>query len=307
MRRHAPRRRKAIRGLDRQTRTLVSQAQMARPLPRAVYWVVFWTLIVLFALVFLFPLYWMLSGGLKSAQEIIRTPPTIVPGAVEAGNYGAAWRDADLGRLILNTAVYAFGALGFQLVFDVAAAYSLSTLRPVFGRTVLFAMLATLMIPTTVIALPAYLTANNLPFLHWSLLNSPWAIWLPSVANAFNIFLLKRFFDSIPTELLAAAAIDGAGPLRTLRSVILPISRPILGVVSIFAVIGVWKDLLWPLLVLPDTSKQTVNVGLRQLSVGLPENVLIAALAIASVPTIVVFLIFQRNIMSGLTAGAVKG
>jgi multiple sugar transport system permease protein len=307
MRNHAPRRTNAIRALDRQTRTLVSQAQMARPLPRAVYWGVFWTLVALFALVFLFPLYWMLSGGLKSAQEIIRTPPTLVPGSVQVGNYRAAWQDADLGRLILNTAIYAFGALGFQLVFDVAAAYSLSKLRPVFGRTVLFAMLATLMIPTTVIALPAYLTANSLPFLHWSLLNSPWAIWLPSVANAFNIFLLKRFFDSIPTELLAAAAIDGAGPLRTLRSVILPISRPILGVVSIFAVIGVWKDLLWPLLVLPDTSKQTINVGLRQLSVGLPQNVLIAALAIASVPTIVVFLIFQRNIMSGLTAGAMKG
>jgi multiple sugar transport system permease protein len=127
------------------------------------------------------------------------------------------------------------------------------------------------------------------------------------VANAFNVFLLKRFFDSIPAELLAAAAIDGAGPLRTLRSVVLPISRPILGVVSIFAVIGVWKDLLWPLLVLTDTSKQTINVGLRQLSVGLPENVLIAALAIASVPTIIIFLIFQRNIMAGLTAGAMKG
>jgi multiple sugar transport system permease protein len=299
--------RTAARSIRVQTRTLVSPAQLARPMSRAVYWLVFWTLIVLFALVFLFPLYWMLSGGLKSAQEIIRTPPTLVPGSVDAGNYGAAWKDADLGRLIWNTAIYAFGALGFQLVFDIAAAYSLSKLRPVFGRTVLFAMLATLMIPTTVIALPAYLTANNLPLLHWSLLNSPWAIWLPSVANAFNVFLLKRFFDSIPTELLAAAAIDGAGPLRTLRSVVLPISRPILGVVSIFAVIGVWKDLLWPLLVLTDTSKQTINVGLRQLSVGLPENVLIAALAIASVPTIIIFLIFQRNIMAGLTAGAMKG
>jgi multiple sugar transport system permease protein len=289
------------------TRTLVSQAQLARPLGRAAYWAVFWTLIVLFALLFLFPLYWMLSGGLKSAQEIIRTPPTIVPEAVNAHNYGSAWQDADLGKLILNTAVYAFGALAFQLAFDVAAAYAFSKLRPVFGRTVLFAMLATLMIPTTVIALPAYLTANNLPFVHWSLLDTPWAIWLPSVANAFNIFLLKRFFDSIPTELLAAAAIDGCGPLRTLWSIILPMSRPILGVVSIFAVVGVWKDLLWPLLVLPDTSAQTVNVGLRQLSVGLPQNVFIAALAIASVPTIVVFLIFQRNIMAGLTAGAMKG
>ena len=127
------------------------------------------------------------------------------------------------------------------------------------------------------------------------------------MANGFNIFLLKRFFDSIPEELLAAAAIDGAGPFRALWSVVLPISRPILGVVSIFAAVNVWKDFLWPLLVLTDPSAQTINIGLYHLSDGIPENVLIAALAIASVPTIVFFLIFQRNIMAGLTAGGVKG
>jgi multiple sugar transport system permease protein len=288
-------------------RTLISQVQLDRPVSRALYWTVFWSLMVLFAAVFLFPLYWMVTGGLKSAQEIVQTPPTVVPHHAHPSNYVSAWNDADLGRLIMNTVLYALGALGFQLVFDVAAAYAFSKLRPVFGNAVLFAMLASLMIPTTVIALPTYLTANSLPFVHWSLLNTPWAIWLPSVASAFNIFLLKRFFDSIPSELLAAAAIDGAGPLRTLWSIVLPISRPILGVVSIFAVVAVWKDFLWPLLVLTDTSVQTVNVGLNQLSVGIPQNVLIAALAIASVPTIVFFLIFQRNIMSGLTAGSMKG
>ena len=292
---------------DTPTRSLVSRTQLSRPLGRTLYWVVFWSLVVLFAAVFLFPLYWMVSGGMKSAQEMIQTPPTVVPHHVELNNYAKAWKDLDLGRLIFNTAYYAFGALAFQLVFDVAAAYSFSKLRPVFGNVVLFAMLATLMIPTTVIILPTYLTANSLPFVHWSLLNTPWAIWLPSVTSAFNIFLLKRFFDSIPTELLAAAAVDGAGPIRTLWSIVLPMSRPILGVVSIFAVVGVWKDFLWPLLVLTDTSMQTVNVGLHQLSVGISQNVLIAALAIASVPTIVFFLIFQRNIMAGLTAGGMKG
>jgi multiple sugar transport system permease protein len=292
---------------ETQTRTLISQVQLDRPIARTVYWVAFWTLIVLFALVFLFPLYWMVTGGLKSPKEIIQTPPTVVPHQVHLSNYSTAWQDADLGKLILNTLLYAFGALGFQLVFDVAAAYAFSKLRPAFGNAVLFAMLASLMIPTTVIALPTYLTANSLPFVHWSLLNTPWAIWLPSVASAFNILLLKRFFDSIPTELLAAAAIDGAGPLRALWSIVLPISRPILGVVSIFAVVAVWKDFLWPLLVLTDTSKQTVNVGLYQLSVGIPQNVLVAALAIASVPTIIFFLIFQRNIMAGLSAGSMKG
>jgi multiple sugar transport system permease protein len=290
-----------------QTRTLYSQAQLNRPLGKVAYWTVFWVMIVLFALVFLFPLYWMATGGLKTAQDFIQVPPTLIPTHPQLSNYKSAWTDVDLGRLLFNTTLYAGGALIFQLIFDVGAAYAFSKLRPALGNVILFMMLATLMIPATVLVLPEYLTANNIPFLHWSLLNSPWVIWLPSVTNAFNIFLLKRFFDSIPEELLAAASIDGAGPLRALWSVILPMSRPILGVVSIFAVVNVWKDFLWPLLVLTDTSAQTVNVGLNQLSVGIPENIFIAALAIASVPTIVFFLIFQRNIMSGLTAGSLKG
>jgi multiple sugar transport system permease protein len=290
------------------TRTLISRTQLNRPAGKAAYWSTLCVLILLFALVFLFPLYWLLSGGLKSAQEFAQIPPTLAPAHPRPGNFLSAWNDAGLARLLWNTTYYAVGALGFQLVFDVAAAYAFSKLRPAFGNVLMFGMMATLMIPTSVLALPAYLTANSLPFLHWSLLNTPWVIWLPSVAgNAFSILLLKRFFDSVPAELLAAASIDGAGPLRALWSVILPMSRPILGVVSIFAVVNVWKDFLWPLLTLTDTSAQTINIGLFQLSVGLPENILIAALAIASLPTIAFFLIFQRNIMSGLTAGSLKG
>ncbi|WP_405573337.1 carbohydrate ABC transporter permease [Streptomyces sp. NBC_01167] len=289
------------------TRTLISPAQLARPRGRLLYWTAFVLVMVLFTLVFLGPLYWMVSGGLKTTQEVVQSPPTLIPGSVNAENYSRAWEVMDLSRLLFNTLYYAFGALAFQLVFDVAAAYSLSRLRPVFGKAILAMMLVTLMIPATVLVVPQYLTVLDVPIIERNLLNSPWAIWLPSVTNAFNIFLLKRFFDSIPHELLDAAAIDGASRVRTLWSVVLPISRPILGVVSIFAVVGVWKDFLWPMLTLPDPTKQTLNVGIYSLSNGVPENVLIAALTIASIPTLLIFLAFQRNIMSGLTAGGLKG
>ncbi|MEV5321638.1 carbohydrate ABC transporter permease [Streptomyces sp. NPDC052687] len=289
------------------TRTLISPARLARPRGKALYWVTFTLVVALFTLVFLGPLYWMVSSGLKDAQEVVRTPPTLVPGSAEPGNYSRAWEVMDLAGLLFNTLYYAFGALAFQLVLDVAAAYSLSRLRPVLGKAVLGMMLATLMIPATVLVVPQYLTVLDVPVFERNLLNTPWAIWLPSVTNAFNIFLLKRFFDSIPKELLDAAAIDGAGPVRTLWSIVLPVSRPILGVVSIFAVVGVWKDFLWPMLTLPDPGKQTLNVGIYSLSNGVPVNVLIAALTIASLPTLLIFLVFQRNIMSGLTAGGLKG
>jgi len=289
------------------TRTLISPAQLARPRGKALYWVCFALVVVLFTLAFLGPLYWMVSSGLKTTQEAVQTPPTWVPGSVHAENYKRAWEVMDLAKLLLNTLYYAFGALAFQLVLDVAAAYSLSKLRPVLGKMILGLMLATLMIPATVLVVPQYLTALDVPIVQRNLLNSPWAIWLPSVTNAFNIFLLKRFFDSIPKELLDAASMDGAGSLRTLWSIVLPVSRPILGVVSIFAVVGVWKDFLWPMLVLPDPSKQTLAVGIYSLATSVPENVLIASLTIASLPTLILFLVFQRNIMSGLTAGGLKG
>ncbi|MCX5079847.1 carbohydrate ABC transporter permease [Streptomyces sp. NBC_00401] len=288
-------------------RTLISPAQLGRRRGKVVYWCVFALVMVLFTLVFLGPMYWMVSGGLKTTQEFVKSPPTLVPTSVHPGNYGDAWRVMDLAKLLGNTLYYAFGALAFQLVLDVAAAYSLSKLRPLFGNVILGMMLATLMIPATVLVVPQYLTVLDVPVFERNLLNSPWVIWLPSVTNAFNIFLLKRFFDSIPQELLDAASIDGASALRTLRSVVLPISRPILGVVSIFAVVGVWKDFLWPMLTLPDPGKQTLNVGIYSLASGVPENWLIAALTIASLPTLILFLLFQRNIMSGLTAGGLKG
>lgn len=292
---------------DTSTRTLISQTQLNRPLGKAVYRTVLVVVVVGFTLVFLGPLYWLVTGGLKSTQEVIQNPPTFFPSKIHTDTYSEAWSKLNMGRLLFNTLYYAFGALAFQLVFDVAAAYSLSKLRPVLGNVILGMMLATLMIPSAVLVVPQYLTVLDLPLLHVNLINTPWAIWLPTVANAFNIFLLKRFFDSVPEELLAAAAIDGASPTRALWSIVLPMSRPILGVVSIFAVVNVWKDFLWPLLVQPDPKNQPLNIGINSLSIGVPQNVVIAALAIASLPTILFFLIFQRNIMSGLTSGGLKG
>ena len=289
------------------TRTLISQAQIRRGRGRYVYWAALVTVLIVFTLVFIGPLYWMVTGALKSGQEIAQTPPSLFPKHPETKNYADAWNNLNLAKLMFNTFYYAIGAVFFQLVFDTAAAYALSKLRPVLGNVVLALMLATLMIPAMVVIVPQYVTAIDLPFVHASLLDSPWAIWLPLVANAFNIFLLKRFFDSIPEDLIAAAMVDGASPLRTLWSIILPMSRPILGVVSIFAVTYVWKDFLWPKLVMPSPETRTLSVGIYAFSGGTPMNVVVAASVIAAIPTVVIFLIFQRNIMSGLTAGSVKG
>ncbi|MCQ8832653.1 carbohydrate ABC transporter permease [Streptomyces malaysiensis] len=289
------------------TRTLVSPAALARPRGRAVYWTVFTAVLVLFVIAFLFPVYWMVTGAMKSPDEVAKTPPTLVPEQWRFSGYTDAWDLMQLPQHLWNTVVQAAGAWLFQLVFCTAAAYALSKLRPAFGKVILGGILATLMVPAQALVVPKYLTVADLPLIHTSLLNDPLSIWLPAVANAFNLYLLKRFFDQIPRDVLEAAEIDGAGKLRTLWSIVLPMSRPVLGVVSIFALVAVWQDFLWPLMVFSDTGKQPISVALVQLSQNIQLTVLIAAMVIASIPMVALFLLFQRHIIAGISAGSTKG
>lgn len=286
------------------TRTLISDKQLARPRARVVYWIVLTLTMVGFTIAFVFPLYWMFASALKSPAEYAQPDPTLIPRSFHPETYGDAWTRLDIAKFFANTVYYALGGWLFQIVVDVAAAYALSKLRPMFGKVVLGLMLASLMLPASALLIPAYLTVADL-----QLLNTPWALWLPAAANAFNIYVLKRFFDQIPNDLLDAAAIDGAGRLRVLWSVVLPLSRPVLAVISIFAIIAMWKDFLWPLLVLQDPQAQSLSVALSRLAgtTFVTPTELMAGLAIASVPMIAVFLVFQRQILAGLSAGSIKG
>ncbi|MEV0314046.1 carbohydrate ABC transporter permease [Nonomuraea fuscirosea] len=290
-------------------RTLISEADLNRGHRRVLYWAGLTAMAALFLLIFLFPLYWMITGAMKAPAELAEPVPTLVPRAWHPETFAVAWERLDLGRFLLNTAFYTAGVWLVTLVVDVAAAYALSRLRPVLGKLVLGLILASLMLPADALLVPKYLAVVDVPIFGVNLVDSPWALWLPAAANAFNVYVLKRFFDRIPGELLEAAAIDGAGRLRTLWSVVLPLSRPVLAVVSIFAIIGSWKDFLWPLLVLRDPQAQTLSVALSRLAMTgyVPQNEMFAALAIASVPMIVIFMIFQRGILNGLSAGALKG
>ncbi|MFI7451858.1 carbohydrate ABC transporter permease [Nonomuraea sp. NPDC049714] len=300
--RHGRARRRRGRPIESQFRTIISPLQLNSRWGRRIYWAVLVTVVVSFTLVFLFPLYWMITGAMKTGEEIAQMPPTLFPAEPTLDAYVEAWDLFDLGTLLWNTAYYSFGGWLFCMAVDVSAAYALSKLRPMFGGVILGAMLATLMIPAMVVLIPLYVTVVDL-----GLLNNPWGLWFPAAANGFNIFLLKRFFDSIPRELIEAAQIDGAGSLRVLWSVVLPISRPILGVVSIFTIVTSFKDFVWPLLVMTDSDMMTLSVGLSQTAGMVTQNAIMGGLVVASIPTIIVFFIFQRHIMAGLTAGSIKG
>jgi multiple sugar transport system permease protein len=232
----------------------------------------------------------------------------IFPHGLAWGNLSTAWNNVDVSLYLRNTIVIAIGSWAFQIVVATTGAYALSVLRPKFGNLIMAALLTTLFVPAVVLLIPLYVEIVNPPLIHHSFVNNYLAIWLPEAASAFNVVLMKRFFDNLPREIFEAARIDGAGPFRLFFSIVLPMSRPILGVVSIFAVLASFKDYLWPLLVLGDPNLQPLSVRLPQIAQFTPLGVFLAALALTCVVPIVGFLIFQRGFLRGTgLSGALKG
>src|SRR5690349_5119731 len=290
-------------------RTLVSPLSLRRPTGRVIYWLVFAALL-LSTLVTLGPLYWMFSGALKSSTEIVQTPPTFWPVHPGWENYINAWNVLNLPLYFINTLLLAVGAVLLQFLVSATAAYALSKLHPAGKNIIQFSFFCTLMVPPVVYLIPQFVNVSSLPLIHVSLINNWTGVWLPEAANAFNILVLKSFFDSIPNELTEAAQLDGANVWQLFTRIILPLSRPALAVVTIFTVIASWKDFLWPLLVLADDHLQPVIVALYHQSgtnSNLPFTYLIAGLVLASIPPIILFLFFQRQIIRGINLTGLKG
>jgi len=246
------------------------------------------------------PVLWMFKAAVSPASDVVAHPLSVWPSHTRFGNLSEALTSLDIGRYLLNSVVLAAGCLAVQLIVSTCAGFALSVLRPRYGKAVYALVLATLLVPATVSLVPLYLTVQHLPGLGTNLINSFWAVWLPAGANAFNVLLVKRFFDGIPAELYEAARVDGAGPLTLLRRIVLPMSRPVLAVVSLFALIASWKDFIWPLIAITDPHKQPISVALPLIAKTSDQGLLIAGLFLASVPPLLLFVIFQRQVVNGV-------
>ncbi|MGI9824369.1 carbohydrate ABC transporter permease [Agromyces sp. Marseille-Q5079] len=255
------------------------------------------------------PLLWLAKSAVTPTQDTLRQPLALWPNGIDWANIPQAWNDVHIDQFFWNTIVIAAGSWAFQLIVATTAGYALSVLRPRYAPILNGAVLATLFIPAVVLLVPLYLTIVNPPLPgDVSLLNNYLAVWLPAAANAFNILLVKRFFDALPREVFEAARTDGAGPFRLFWSVVLPMSKPILGVVSVFAIIAAWKDFLWPMLVLPDPAVQPLSVRLPAVQQSIELDVFLAALAISTLIPVALFLVFQGVFLrSAGLGGAVKG
>lgn len=289
-------------------RGILSSADWKRPavaVPTAVIQIV---LLVLLVVVGLLPLLWLAKSAITPTQDTLRAPMALFPHGFAWSNLAKAWNDVHIGSYFLNTIWVTAGEWAVQLLVATTGGYALAVLKPAYGRIVSALVLATLFVPAVVLLVPLYLTVLHPPLIHTSLLNTYWAVWLPAGASAFNVLLVMRFFEGLPHEVFEAAETDGAGPFRLFWSIVLPMSRPILGVVSVFAVTAAWADFLWPLLVLPNQQIQPLSVRLPAIQSSTDLGVYLAALAIASLIPVLIFLGFQRTFLrGGGLGGAVKG
>jgi multiple sugar transport system permease protein len=296
---------------DSSERTLVSPLMLKRPAGRVIYWTVF-ALLLVSTLITFGPLYWMFSSALKSSIEIFQNPPTFWPLHPAWNNYASAWNVLQYPLYFGNTLILAVGAVVLQLLVSATAAFALSKLRPAGKGIIQFVFFSTLMVPPVVYLIPQFVNISDLPLIHVSLINNWAGVWLPEAASALNILILKSFFDTIPTELTDAARLDGANGWQMFSRIILPLSRPALAVVTIFTVVASWKDFLWPLLVLSNPDLQPLSVAIfHEAGINsnypLPFNYLMAGLVLASIPPILLFLLFQRQIIRGVNLTGLKG
>jgi multiple sugar transport system permease protein len=289
-------------------RAILSPADWRRGRVRRPMRTVHTILLVVLVLVGLGPILWLAKSAITPTQDTLRAPLEVFPHGVDWANLATAWTRVQIGHFFANTVIVAIGSWLCQMIVATTGGYALSVLRPRYGKVVYWLVLSTLFVPAVVLLVPLYLTILNPPLIGHSLLNSFWAVWLPAGASAFNVVLVQRFFDSLPREVFEAARVDGAGPVRMFFSIVLPMSKPILGVVSVFAILAAWKDFLWPLLVLPDPVHQPLSVRLPALASYIELDVFLAALAISTAIPIVLFLVFQRMFLRGAgLSGAVKG
>jgi multiple sugar transport system permease protein len=287
---------------------IVSQSEWKRPRIR-------WTLGAahVFLLVFLIvaglgPIIWLAKSAITPTNDTLTYPMKFFPNGTAWDNLSKAWTDVDVARYFWNTVILAIGSWFVQIVVATTGGFALSVLRPKYAKVIMALLLTTLFVPAVVLLVPLYIEIVRPPLIHHSFIDSYWAIWLPAGASAFNVVLMTRFFDNLPREIFEAARIDGAGPFTLFFRIVLPMSKPILGVVSVFALLASWKDFLWPLLVLTDPNKQPLSVRLPTIQSQTELGVFLAAMAIACIVPIAGFLVFQRSFLRGSgLSGAIKG
>jgi sn-glycerol 3-phosphate transport system permease protein len=262
-----------------------------------------YTLLTVLAIVVLFPIYITVVDSLLTPQQIT-SGTKFFPTDPQWHTYSDAWNIGNMSTYLKNSFIVTVVITIGQVVTAILAGYAFAFLDFPFKRTLFVVFLATLMVPFEVTIVTNFATVNDLGWY-----NTYQGLAVPFLATGFGAFLMRQAFLVLPRDLRDAAALDGYGHWRFLTRVAVPLARPAVAALTVFAFLAAWNQYLWPLLITKDDARRTVQVGLKQLqAVNLQDvNVTFAGAIIAVIPLIILLLVFQKQLVRGLTAGAVKG
>jgi alpha-1,4-digalacturonate transport system permease protein len=262
-----------------------------------------WLVLVVGALVVAFPLYWMFATAVRPKKEIFSGGFDLVPSTLVWSNFSDAWNKLPWDQFYINSIAIAAIAVPITVFINLLAGYTFAKYKfP--GRDILFLlMISTLMIPIQVIMVPEFLIVAKLGWV-----NTWWGVLVPRAAEAFGLFMVRQFMVSIPDELIEAARLDGAGEFTIFRRVVLPLSWPVIAVLSIFTFMWRWNDFAWPLVVLQEQSAYTVPLGLSlmQGQYFTDWTGLMSMSLLSIIPMMLVFIFFQRYFIQGIASTGLK-
>ncbi len=277
----------------------------ARPWRRIIPTAVNEILLLIVAILFIFPVIYTITSSLKPNGEIFSQPPTLFGTEIRWANYSEVFEYAPFWRYIFNGIIQSVGGTVVVLIVSALAAYAFGILRWRGRDLTLLGYLATLMIPQEVLVIPMFLLMQRLGWINtWQALILPWAF------GAFGTFLLRQFFMSLPYELVEASRVDGCSQWNTFSRIILPLAKPSLAVLGVWTFITYWNSFLWPLIVVNDV------VGLGNVSLGLQTffgergaawNLILAASVIAMAPTMLVLVLLQKHLVKGIATVGLAG
>lgn len=252
------------------------------------------------------PILIAIFSSFKSLQDISTNPTTILPREWTFRNYVTAWNATPFGRYLVNSAVQSGVIVLAQVIFSVMAAFSFTFLEFRGRDTMFYLILGSLMIPFQLTFIPNFVLISQ-----WNLANTYAGLTLPFLASAFGVFLLRQFFMSLPKELHDSARMDGASNFRFLWQIVFPLSRGAISAFSIFAFLGAWSQYLWPLIITNDSTMRTVQIGIRfflfDQERGTDWGALMAGAVIVMLPTLLIFLFAQRQLVKGIAMTGLKG
>jgi len=263
-----------------------------------------YAVLIIAAVIILFPIYITVVYSLQPVEEIFSYPPKLFVTDPQWDTYKRAFETGSLGRYLVNSFLVATAITAGQVATSVLAAYAFAFLRFPFRNLLFVVFLATLMVPWEVTIIPNYQTISTLGWL-----DSYQGLIVPFLATAFGTFLLRQSFMTVPRDLRDAAAIDGYGHWGFMLHVVVPLSRAAIGALAVFSFLLAWNQYLWPLLITNEDEYRTVQIGLKALvSSNIDEfNLVMAGTVIAATPILGLLILFQKQLIRGLTSGAIKG